>query len=283
MFPVLFRIGGLEITSFGVMMALAFLSAGWLLSVELRRKGEDPETAWDVVWYAAIGGILGAKIYYLFLYWPETRADPWRAITSRAGLVWYGGFILAALLIWVRLRARKLPVLRFGDAIAPALALGYAVGRIGCLLVGDDYGGPTNLPWGIAFPKGAPPSTAFNLRQFGVRVPAGIPDEQVMTVHPTQIYEVLLTLVILAILWRLRTRIHTAGVLWFSYMAMAGVERYVVEIFRAKDDRFFGALTMAQIISLLVSAFGVAMILKLRAGAPAGAENPTAPPAHASA
>jgi phosphatidylglycerol:prolipoprotein diacylglycerol transferase len=264
MFPVLFRIGGLEITSFGVMMALAFLSAGWVLSAELRRKGEDPETAWDVVWYAALGGILGAKIYYLLLYFPETVANPWRALTSRAGLVWYGGFILAALLIWWRLRARGLPVLKFGDAIAPALALGYAVGRVGCFLVGDDYGGPTDRPWGVAFPHGAPPSTAFNLRQFGVRVPLGIPDEQVMRVHPTQIYEVLITLVIFAVLWRMRKRVATPGVLWFSYMAMAGVERYVVEIFRAKDDRFFGVMTMAQVISLLVSAIGVAAILKLR-------------------
>jgi phosphatidylglycerol:prolipoprotein diacylglycerol transferase len=284
MYPVLFRIGSFEITSFGVMMALAFLSAGWILSLELKRKGEDPETAWDVVWYAALGGILGAKIYYLFLYWPETVADPWRAVTSRAGLVWYGGFILGALLIWMRLRARKLPVLRFGDAIAPALALGYAVGRMGCFLVGDDYGGPTDKPWGVAFPHGAPPSTAFNLRQFGVRVPAGIRDDQVLAVHPTQIYEVLITLVIFAVLWHMRTRVRTVGVLWFSYMAMAGVERYVVEIFRAKDDRFFGALTMAQVISLLVSAIGVAMVFKLRASAAARpAESRAAPPAGASA
>jgi phosphatidylglycerol:prolipoprotein diacylglycerol transferase len=284
MLPVLFRIGSFEVTSFGVMMALAFLSAGWILSKELARKGEDPETAWDVVWYAALGGILGAKIYYLFLYWPETVADPWHALTSRAGLVWYGGFILAALLIWLRLRSRKLPVLRFGDAIAPALALGYAVGRVGCFLVGDDYGGPTDKPWGVAFPHGAPPSTAFNLRQFGVRVPAGIPDDQVMTVHPTQIYEVLITLVIFAILWRLRKRVSTNGVLWFSYMAMAGVERYVVEIFRAKDDRFLGPLTIAQLISLFVSGIGIAMVLKLRASAAAQpAPASPAPPPHARA
>jgi phosphatidylglycerol:prolipoprotein diacylglycerol transferase len=282
MFPVLFRIGSLEITSFGVMMALAFLSAGWVLSAELRRKGENPETAWDVVWYAALGGILGAKIYYLFLYFPETVANPWKAITSRAGLVWYGGFILAAALIWWRLRARKLPVLRFADAIAPALALGYAVGRVGCFLVGDDYGGPTGLPWGVAFPHGAPPSTAFNLRQFGVRVPAGIADDQVLAVHPTQIYEVLITLVIFAILWRLRKRVSTTGMLWFAYMAMAGVERYVVEIFRAKDDRFVGMLTVAQLISLAVSAVGVAMVLRLRSSA-AQARQAAQPPAGAPA
>jgi phosphatidylglycerol:prolipoprotein diacylglycerol transferase len=264
MYPVLFHIGSLTITSFGVMMALAFLSAGWVLAAELRRKGENPETAWDVVWYAALGGILGAKIYYLFLHWPETAADPWHAITSRAGLVWYGGFILAAALIAWQLHRRKLPVLRFADAIAPALAIGYAVGRVGCFLVGDDYGGPTNQPWGIAFPNGAPPSTAANLRAFGVTVPANVPGDVVMRVHPTQIYEVLMTLVIFAILWSLRKRIKTQGMLWFVYMAMAGAERYVVEIFRAKDDRFFGVLSIAQIISIALVVVSLVVVFRLR-------------------
>ena len=126
------RLGSFELTSFGVLMALAFLAAGWILSKELKRKGEDPEIAWDVVWYGAVGGILGAKIYYLILNWSETAANPGAAILSRAGLVWYGGFILGALLIWWRLASRRLPVLRFGDAIAPALALGYVIGRLGC-------------------------------------------------------------------------------------------------------------------------------------------------------
>ena len=119
MLPVLFKIGGFTVTSFGVLMAAAFLSAGWMLARELRRQGEDPEHAWDIVGYAAIFGILGAKLYYMALHWPETMADPGRAILSRAGLVWYGGFILAALAILWKLNRAKLPIPRFADAVAP--------------------------------------------------------------------------------------------------------------------------------------------------------------------
>src|SRR5918998_963381 len=131
MFPILFKVGGFTVTSFGVMMALAFITGAWISAKELKRKGEDPEHAWDLAGYAAIFGILGAKLYYLVLHWPETAADPWGAILSRSGLVWYGGFILAALAIAFRLWRLKLPVWKFADAIAPALAMGYAVGRIG--------------------------------------------------------------------------------------------------------------------------------------------------------
>ncbi len=274
MFPVLFEIGGFQVTSFGVLMALAFFSAGWILSAELRRKGQDPDVAWDLVWWGALGGILGAKVYYMLLTWRYTVADPWGAITSRAGLVWYGGFIAASLLILVQLRRKKLPILRFADAVAPALAMGYVVGRIGCFFVGDDYGRPTDLPWGIAFPRGAPPSTAGNLRDaFGVPVPPGVADDAVLAVHPTQLYEVGITLVIFAILWRLRKRPWAPGTLWFAYLAMAGAERWFVEIFRAKDDRFFGVLSLAQIISLIVVAIGIYGFLRLRRR-PADAQAP---------
>lgn len=258
MYPVLFRIGGFTVTSFGVMIALSFIVAGWILSKELGRKGQDPEHAWDLCGYAAIFGILGAKIYYLLLHFPETAADPGRAILSRSGLVWYGGFILASLAILFRLHRLKLPIFTFADAIAPALAIGYAVGRVGCFLVGDDYGGPTNQPWGIAFPNGAPPSTAGNLRAFGVRVPADVPDGTVMAVHPTQLYEVAMMLVIFAIVWRLRKRFTVPGTLWFVWLALAGVERFIVEIFRAKDDRLLGVFSVAQLISVLIFLVGVA-------------------------
>src|ERR1044072_1559750 len=146
MFPVLFTIGGLTVTSFGVLMALAFLAAGTVGAMELKRKGENPDHAWDMAGYAAIFGILGAKLYYLVLHWDVTMANPRAAILSRSGLVWYGGLILAALAIAWRLNRLKLPVWKFADAIAPALALGYAVGRVGCFMVGDDYGGPPNGP-----------------------------------------------------------------------------------------------------------------------------------------
>lgn len=275
MYPVLFRIGSFELTSFGVLMALAFLSGGWILARELKRRGDDPETAWDIVWYAAIGGILGAKLYYMLLNWGDTVANPVAALTSRAGLVWYGGFIGAALLIWWRLASRKLPVLRFGDAIAPALAMGYVVGRLGCFLVGDDYGRPTDRPWGIAFPNGAPPSTAGNLRAFGVDLPPTIADDTVLRVHPTQLYEMAMMGAIFLLLWAWRKKDWPAGVLWFAYVALAGVERFIVEIFRAKDDRFLGVFTIAQLISVGLVIVGVAAAMYLkRRGDAAGAVEP---------
>jgi phosphatidylglycerol:prolipoprotein diacylglycerol transferase len=253
MHPVLFKVGGLVVTSFGLMMALAFLTGGWLLSRELRRKGEDPEIAWDLVMYAAFGGIIGAKLYYMVLHWPETAADPMGAILSRSGLVWYGGFILAALLVTWRVSRLHLAVPKIADAAAPALALAYGVGRIGCFLVGDDYGAPSDLPWAVAFPQGAPPSTAGNLRRyFGVSIPDSIPDATVLSVHPTQLYEVLMAVIIFAILWRLRTRLARPGLLFATYLGLAGAERFIVEIFRAKDDRFLGPLTVAQTISILL-------------------------------
>ena len=258
MFPVLFRIGGFTVTSFGVMIALSFVAGGWIMAKELKRLGQDPEHAWDLAGWAAIFGILGAKLYYLILNWQLTAANPRGMILSRSGLVWYGGLILAALVILWRLHRLKLPIATFADASGPTLALGYAVGRLGCFLVGDDYGGPTTLPWGIAFPEGAPPSTAGNLREFGVSVPADVPDATVMTVHPTQLYETGMSLAIFFILWKLRHRFTAPGAIWFTWMALAGVERFIVEIFRAKDDRFVAGLTVAQIISLLITAVGIA-------------------------
>ncbi len=265
MFPILFKIGSFTVTSFGASIALAFLAAAWLAARGLKRQGENPEHAWDLAGWAAICGILGAKFYYLILHFNETALDPWGALLSRSGLVWYGGFIGGALGVLFRLWQLKLPVWKFADAIAPALALGYAIGRLGCFLVGDDYGGPSNAPWAVAFPQGAPPSTAGNLRAFGMDVPANIPDATVMAVHPTQLYEVGMTLIILAILLRLRPRLAAVpGQLFLLWLCLAGVERFIVEIFRAKDDRFLGAFSVAQVISLLLIAPALAFWFALQ-------------------
>lgn len=275
MFPVLFSIGSFQVTSFGVMIALSFLGAAWLVARALKRAGYDPEHAWDLSGFAAIGGILGAKIYYLLLNLPDTIANPSGMILSRSGLVWYGGFIGGALAVLFRIRQLKIPVWPYADAVAPGLALGYAIGRVGCFLVGDDYGSPTTVPWAVAFPRGAPPSTAGNLRAFGETIPAGIPDHQVLAVHPTQLYETGITLIVLAILLRLRPRLAaTPGLLFFVWLAMAGVERFIVEIFRAKDDRFFGGISVAQLISILLIGTAVAFAAALQrraAGVPARA------------
>lgn len=270
MLPVLFEIGGFKVTSFGVLIAMAFLAAGWLLARELKRRGEDPEAAWDLAGWAAICGILGAKFYYLILHFDETALDPWAALLSRSGLVWYGGFIGGALGVLFRLHQLKMPLWKVADSVAPALALGYAVGRVGCFLVGDDYGAPTNAPWAVAFPQGAPPSTAGNLRAFGVDIPATTPDSAVLAVHPTQLYEAGMTFIILAILYRLRPRLaETPGQLFLVWLALAGVERFIVEIFRAKDDRLLGMFSVAQLISVLLIATAAVFYTNLRKAAPA--------------
>jgi phosphatidylglycerol---prolipoprotein diacylglyceryl transferase len=261
MHPVLLQVGGFQVTSFGVSIALCFLAGAWYASRELQRAGLEGEHAWDLAVYAAVAGILGAKVYYLFLYLPQTLADPGQAMLARAGLVWYGGLLGGALAVLWRVRRLKLPVPAVADALAPALALGYAIGRVGCFFVGDDYGRPTGSVWGVAFPLGAPPSTAGNLRAFGVDVPAEIADATVLAVHPTQLYEAALSMVVLAALVALRPHLLGRGRLFFAWLAMAGASRFAVEFFRAKDDRFFGAVSLAQVISLLLVAAGVAAVV----------------------
>ena len=259
--PVL---GTITITSFGVMMALSFLTGFWIVRLELLRKGMDEELAGDVLMGAIIGGIVGAKVYYVLLNWPQTVQDPFGMLFSRAGLVWYGGFIGGAIGVALAIHRRKAPVPVLADVCAPALAFAYAVGRMGCFLVGDDYGRPTDSWVGIAFPKGSPPSTAGNLRRmFGVSIPESVPDTAVLAVHPTQLYEIGMSLLIFAILWRLRREPWKAGRLFSLWLALAGLERLIVEFFRAKDDRFFGFLTLAQLISIGLIVLGSWLFVRL--------------------
>jgi len=138
------------------------------------------------------------------------------------------------------------------------LAAAYAVGRSGCWAVGDDYGRPWNSALAVKFPDGAPPSTVGNLvSQFGVTGVQGHPFTDVMGVYPTQLFEVTMGLVMFAILWRMRDHKHAEGWLFGVYCVLAGVERFIVEFFRAKDDRFFAGFTLAQTIAIGFVALGV--------------------------
>ncbi|MDH3270719.1 MAG: prolipoprotein diacylglyceryl transferase [Gemmatimonadota bacterium] len=276
MYPVFFELpdwfpflGGQPITSFGVFMLLAFLTAGYILRAELRRTGEDPEKAWDFVFMAVIGGIVGARGYYILLNFPQLLEDPAGLIFSRGGLVWYGGFLLAtALVIW-EIRRQKMSVPATADLMAPALALAYAVGRIGCFLVGDDWGRPTGSVFGVRFPRGTPATTVQNIEQmFGIEVDPELIEQygQVVPVHPTQLYEVGISTLIFALLWRIRENDHRKGWLFMLWLSLAGLERFAVEFLRAKDDRFIGVLTVAQIISLTIVAVGVFGMMRTRGG-----------------
>jgi phosphatidylglycerol:prolipoprotein diacylglycerol transferase len=264
MYPILFRIGDFEVTSFGLMMFLSFLSAAWLTGKQLQRYGLPRDLAWDLLAWVAIGGILGAKLYYLALHWQDVAANPVRELTSRGGLVWYGGLLGGILAYYLQIRARKLPMAVMFDATAPALAFAYAVGRLGCFLVGDDYGIPTDSWVGIAFPQGSPPSTAANLRAIGVDVPADIPDATVLAVHPTQLYEIGLALVMFAILWRVGGRRLHRGQLFGVYMMLYAIERFVIEFVRAKGDRILLGLSTSQVASILLLAAGVVLWVRQR-------------------
>lgn len=258
-YPFVIRIGSFEITGYGLMMMAAFLIGGWLIGLELKRRRWVGEFAGDIVVAGVIGGIVGAKLWYVAL------TGDLGALLSRGGLVWYGGFLGGVVAVLLVSAWRKVPLRWTMQLVSPALPAAYAVGRVGCFLVQDDYGVPTALPWGLKFPQGLPPSTAGNLsRMFGVSVPPGTDPGTVLAVHPTQLYEVAIMLAVFAYMWPLRKRPGGTGWLFGLYLIFAGLERFVVEIFRAKDDRFLGPFTVAQLTSVLLVVAGAIVYARLK-------------------
>ena len=257
-YPFNIQLGPLQVTGYGIMMMVGFLVGGWLIALELERRRLNRDYASDIVFAALIGGVIGAKLWYVVL-----TKDP-GALFSRGGLVWYGGFLGGVVAVLANGWRLGVPARWTIQITAPALAAAYAIGRVGCFLVGDDYGGPTDLPWGVAFPQGLPPSTAGNLAAFGVSVPAGVDPSTVLAVHPTQLYETLLMFLAFTVLWKLRLKDWGTGAMLGVYLMMAGVERFLVEILRAKDDRFFAGFTAAQLTSVAILVVGAMLFVRLR-------------------
>jgi phosphatidylglycerol:prolipoprotein diacylglycerol transferase len=252
--------GGEPITSFGVFMFLSFLVGGMLLRAEMERTGHDPDRAWDLVFMAVLGGVIGAKTYYVLLNWEALLANPFAAIFSRGGMVWYGGFAGALVLIVVEIKRRGLPLGQMADLCSPTLAIGYAVGRMGCFLVGDDYGRPTGSWVGIRFPQGTPPTRVDVIESyFDVQVDPALVERfgQIVPVHPTQLYEIAMASLIFLVLWKLRVHDHAPGWLWWICLTLLSIERFLVEFVRVKDDRFFGPLTVAQVIAVSLVLVGL--------------------------
>jgi phosphatidylglycerol:prolipoprotein diacylglycerol transferase len=261
-YPLVIHLGPLEITGFGIMIATGFLMGGWVIHLELGRRDLNTEYASDIVLGAVVGGLLGAKLWYVGL------TQDLGALLSRGGLVWYGGFLGGCVGVLFMGWFRQVPTRLTLELTAPALTVGYALGRVGCFLVGDDYGMPTSLPWAMKFPQGLPRSTAANLSaRFGVEIPQGVLPSEVLAVHPTQLYEVAAMLLVFGLLWRLRTHQHGTGWLFGLYLLLAATERFLVEILRAKDDRFFGSFTIAQLTSLAVATVGVTLMARWREAA----------------
>ena len=230
----------LGIHSYGVMLATAFITCSILLRHELNRRGYDGDIATTLVVTGAIGGIVGAKIYYIFLDGRIEVAE----IFSPSGLVWYGGLIGgSAAVSWFIYRSPN-PFLPTIDVLGPLVLLGYGIGRIGCLLAGDgDYGPPSDLPWAMAFPNGT--------------VPTNVP------VHPTPIYETLLSVTFFAVIWSQRKKyVSIPGFVFGVSLVLIGVERFIVEFWRLTPRVFpetssLHWLTSPQIVSILLICFGI--------------------------
>ena len=253
-YPFTLHVGPLALTGYGIMMMVAFLVGGWVIQLELRRRRLDEEFAADIVIAAVIGGLVGAKIWYVLI------TGNWDALLSRGGLVWYGGFFGGVAAVLANSWRKRVPLRFTFEVTAPALALGYARGRVGCFLVNDDYGVPTSLPWAMKFPQGLPPSSVGELMRAGVTFPHGTDPAQIVAVHPTQIYETAIMLAAFAWLWSRRAHGHATGWMFGAYLVWAGVERFLVEFFRAKDDRIFGSFTLAQITSIGLITAGVVLL-----------------------
>jgi phosphatidylglycerol---prolipoprotein diacylglyceryl transferase len=244
---------GLSVKTFGLMLALGFLAAGAVLSRALRETGRPSEWSYEMILAALVGGLVGAKVYYAVQH-----ADDGGLLSnlfSGTGLVWYGGAIGGALAVLAWGRWRAMPTLPLLDMCAAPLALGYAIGRIGCQLSGDgDYGVAWDGPWAMAYPNGT--------------VPTDVP------VHPTPIYETIAMGLVAWGLWRMRHHVRAGVVLGF-YLVLAGLERFLVEFVRRNDDVLAG-LTAAQLESVVMIAGGAVWlwILARRGGLRAPVRRP---------
>ncbi|HSZ14543.1 MAG TPA: prolipoprotein diacylglyceryl transferase family protein [Solirubrobacteraceae bacterium] len=232
---------GISIKTFGVVFALGFLACGAVVARRLRELGRPVDWAYEITFAALIGGVVGARAYYLIQNYSQVEHDLLGSIFSGSGLVWYGGAIGGAIGVIGWMRWRGVLELRIFDMCATALALGYAIGRIGCQVAGDgDYGIRSSLPWAMGYPHGTLPTPP------GVRV------------QPTPIYETVAMCLLAYALWQLRDRVRP-GVVFALYLVGSGLERFLVEFIRRNKEVLVG-LTAPQVESLVLLAIGLAWI-----------------------
>ncbi|MEE8558883.1 MAG: prolipoprotein diacylglyceryl transferase [Myxococcota bacterium] len=236
MHPTLIEVFGVEISTFGLMMAVAFLVAGAMCARSFEQVGFSRDAAWGLVTWAMVGGIIGSKLWFTV---EAVARNPGLSFTeplfSRGGITWYGGLLGGAALVLLSAYRSRLDLVTVMNASAPSLAIGQALGRVGCFLVGDDYGRATDLPWGIAFPDGIEPTTAH--------------------VHPTQLYEVAWLGIGGLLLWRRRGR---SPFLLGEYLVLQGVGRFWMELLRT-NPALVGPFTNAQVAAMICVVLGVAL------------------------
>jgi phosphatidylglycerol---prolipoprotein diacylglyceryl transferase len=238
MYPVLFHIGTFDVTSFGVMVAVGALVALWMLRRELT-LARMPDAAFDAAVAGLLGGMVGAKLLWVFEHHGE--APVLELLLDRGGLSWFGGFAGGLLIGLTFARRRRLPLVALLAAATPAIAIGQAIGRLGCFLVGDDYGRASDLPWAIAFPQGVPPTS--------------------VPVHPTQLYEAAALVPLAWLLVRMRRRHRPDAVVLGTYLVLAGAIRFFIEFLRV-DVRVLGVFSVAHLASLGAIAAGAVVLYR---------------------
>ena len=252
----------LAIHSFGFMLVIAFYTTYFILDKDLKKLKYEETLASDLVFWAALGGVLGSKVYHLLENMDQLIIDPIGMIFSGSGLVFLGGLIGGTISVSIILHKNNLPWLVFADIVAPLLVLGYGIGRIGCFLVGDDYGIPTSLPWGLSFPNGLPPSTSQVFELYFPWIDISNFEPGLLKVHPTQIYEFIICLIIFFYLYNKRLNIKVKGTLFFTYLILAGFERFFIEFIRTNEKYFLSTFSGAQIISFFMISIGLSFILR---------------------
>ena len=249
MHPVLFHIGPFALHTYGVFVAMAFLSAMGLALREARKVGEDTEKVLDLCFYILVAAIVGSRILYVVIDWKTFRKDPVEIIRIwHGGLVFYGGFIAALLTALWYVRRAGLSLWRTADILAPSIAFGQFIGRIGCFAAGCCYGVSCNLPWAVTFTN--PESLA----------PKGIP------LHPTQLYASFNSLLIFFVLMALGRFKRFEGQIFWAYVLLYGVSRSIIEFFRGDDRGMLvgNVISMSQLIGVTMAAIAIAMMFLLR-------------------
>jgi phosphatidylglycerol---prolipoprotein diacylglyceryl transferase len=237
------HIGGLSLKTFGLAFALAFLAVGALIARRFKELGKPVDWAYEITFAALLGGLVGSRLYFIVQNYDDVKGDLLGNLFSGAGLVWYGGAIGGALGVLAWGWWRGFFGLQLLDLCAAPLALGYAIGRIGCQISGDgDYGKAWGGPWAMAYPDGTVPTN--------------------QEVHPTPIYETLAMGLLALFLWRWRDRFRP-GILFALYLVFSGLERFLVEFIRRNNDVFAG-LTAPQLESLALFAAGLVWLAVAR-------------------
>jgi phosphatidylglycerol---prolipoprotein diacylglyceryl transferase len=269
MIPVLFHLGPLTVYSFGLMMALGFLAADYVIRLECIRRGLDPEYSSSIVIAAAVAGLIGSRVYAILDDLPTYLADPKSMIFSGSGFVFYGGMIGGLIGAYLVSRWYRIGLGVTMDMCGPALAIGQAIGRIGCQLSGDgDWGLPSTVPWAMSYPKaivGWNSDTVLKLDEHYRLVSGYFPG---VRVHPAPIYETILYVGVFAILWSMRKTSHPAGRVMYWYLLLGGAARFIVEFWRI-NPRVFYMLSEAQLIAIGMMVIGGVALILSREKAPA--------------